>query len=163
MTGTNEEFEEEFVDIEKDSITSIFASLISEGKLSPSEIADTLESVLFHRYIDTIESPKEALLAYREYSNEVHMDEQMGAISNTFTQDIQTYEADMGYVAPVYKKNSQQDSKKESNQKRRLDEEKIELLTKRSKELHDKNVDLEIEVYRLKQELEEIKNKDKGK
>ena len=163
MAGTNEEFEEEFVDIEKDSITSLFASFISEGNLSPSEIADTLESVLFHRYIDTIENPKEALLAYREYSNEVHMDEQMRAIGNTFAQDIQAYEADLGYVAPVYKMDSQQNFKKESNQKRKQDEEKIEFLTKRSKELHDKNVDLEIEVYRLKQELEKIKNKDKGK
>lgn len=157
MTSKDKNNKEEETYISANDATSldIFLDMFQNTDMSIPEMVKTTEKFLFHKYIDSIENPHEAYLAYKNFADSVAVEEMMN--------DYNMYSIEMNPEEGEQFRNAQRDKPdygvRENFEIQEL-RRKASLAEKNHKDIHDKNVDLEIEIFKLKEELKKYKNKD---
>lgn len=132
----NNEYEfEEIGDLETETVTSLFGKLLSR-KESLTDVVYAIEEILFHRYIDSLENPREALLEYREFIQAVEMDEEVKMWENIDNEEYQN-----------------------SNTSNKVEEirAKLKEAEKQRQDSHEREVDLQIELFKLQEELRKLR------
>lgn len=154
MTGKNNNNKEEETYVSANDATSldIFLDMFQNTDMSIPEMVKTTEKFLFHKYIDSLKNPHEAYLKYREFADSIMAEEMF----NSYGSHAEKNEGNEPFHF-AYKDESNA-GVRENFELQEL-KRKASLAEKSRKDIHDKNVDLEIEVFKLKEELKKYKNK----